>query len=471
MNKMKKVFFIIIGVLSLAGCESYLDVEPKSSLSEENLFTSETGYQQAITGIYALMASKDLYGDNLSMGFVSALGQNYNQNNTSSPLYNTSKYDFNSDEVVNFGTVIWNKSYNLIAAANKIIENANRQTGILTQAQSNRIKGEALALRAYLHFELLRLYGKSFTYNPNAIAIPYKTIVNEKPTPPSTTKEILDYIIADLNSSADLLKNDTTVDYSLLSSHFTVNYFAVKGILARVYMYYGDAANANAAAKEVINSTHYTFVDPSRVSAQSIYRDRLFTSELVLGLRAKDILDWEQRYFHDYQGNSSNSLTRTETDINSIYELSTGGGTDIRRLYLFEVEGTSIYPTKFWQTSNYTAKETRLDQIVPLIRLSEMYYIAAETETSQTAGAVYLNAVIAARSVNKVVNGAGITPAAYRAEITKEYQKEFYGEGQLFYYYKRLNLSTIPFYANTLSGETYVIPVPDSEKEFNPNYN
>ena len=57
-------------------------------------------------------------------------------------------------------------------------------------------------------------------------------------------------------------------------------------------------------------------------------------------------------------------------------------------------------------------------------------------------------------------------------ELLKEYQKEFYGEGQLFYFYKRHFYRS--FFNCRLSGELqpehYIPQVPDDEKIFG-NYN
>jgi hypothetical protein len=61
--------------------------------------------------------------------------------------------------------------------------------------------------------------------------------------------------------------------------------------------------------------------------------------------------------------------------------------------------------------------------------------------------------------------------AALTTEITKEYKKEFIGEGQLFFFYKRNNTTAIPNGAATSGNVTmgalqYVVPLPDSEINF-----
>jgi hypothetical protein len=62
-----------------------------------------------------------------------------------------------------------------------------------------------------------------------------------------------------------------------------------------------------------------------------------------------------------------------------------------------------------------------------------------------------------------------ITAVTLKAEITKEYQKEFYAEGQLFFYYKRIKASRMQF-GPAMAPAQYVLPIPPSELQFNPNY-
>ena len=78
-----------------------------------------------------------------------------------------------------------------------------------------------------------------------------------------------------------------------------------------------------------------------------------------------------------------------------------------------------------------------------------MYYIAAEcaTAASDTLTATnLLDSVRVHRNVPKYTLAA-LKPDSLNIEIRKEYQKEFLGEGQMFFYYKRKNLpfAALPF--------------------------
>ena len=78
----------------------------------------------------------------------------------------------------------------------------------------------------------------------------------------------------------------------------------------------------------------------------------------------------------------------------------------------------------------------------------------------------YLNTVRNARNLGEDLNlNPNLTKEQIQEEIFKEYAKEFVMEGQLFYYYKRINSFTIRFYTEGVSADTYVLPLPDDEVE------
>lgn len=472
--KTKTKIFAILTIFIMVGgtgCKKFLEVDPKSTVGEDQLFSSEIGFQQALTGLYSQMASRDLYGDNLTMGFSSLIAQNYSTALSGVFSFPTTvALNFKGSDAVPLVSGIWTKGYNTIAAANNILKKIDGRQSIFTGNHYALVKGETLGLRAYLHFDLLRLYGANFATNPAKKAIPFRTELNALSKVPSTVDEVSAAILADLKTAETLMKDKDPISTEK-SRRFRMNYYAIKALQARVYLFRGDKNNAATAATEVVNSGIFTLIDPKSVSAAAAGRDRNFSTEQVFAIRVKDIRIWAETsnaYFKSVSDNRNN-LTRTLSDFQTLYETSTGGGTDIRFANLVEADGLTYFCTKYWQTWSGTIENDRLDQNVSLMRLSEMYYILAETAATPDEGLAFLNKVREKRVIPVIA--AGVTAQKLTDEITKEYQKDFYAEGQLFYYYKRKLFNRMQFSTRNLTETSYIVPVPDNELEFNPNYN
>lgn len=468
-NTIKTIAFLLS--FTFAGCSNFLTVEPKSSVAEDKMFSSAESFQQALTGVYSQLATQSLYGDRLSLGFVSALAQNYGVDWAGQPYDQTHKLVYNSNEVVGHLTAIWQGSYNAIAGLNKILVNTDERRSLLTDEVYGLIRGEALGLRALLHFELLRIYGPEYIAGSGKKAIPYKTVTEPLNTEPSTTAEVMDKVLLDLAEAEGLLKQyDEVTETTRINRRIKLNYYAVKGLEARVRMYKGDKTGAFDAAKVVVDSEVFTFVTAAQAGASIGSRDRLYVNELLFAIRSTGMQTWVDQYFK-FNMHTSAKLTRTRAEIEQLYENST---TDIRKLYLFDESQGALFPSKFWQDYVLTGGQGstsiyRLDQLVPVIRLSEMYYIMAETANTPEEGYNFLNAVRSKRGIEIVAN-PNISWETLETEIRKEYQKEFYAEGQLFFYYKRKNFTRMQFLNQDVPLSIYQLPIPADELEYNPNY-
>lgn len=474
--KRKVLIYTICAVLtaSYTGCDSFLDVKPKSSMAEDDIFTSEVGYQQALTGVYASMATRELYGDQLSMGFVSAMAQNYVATAHGFVFAASTALNFETDEVKGISEAVWSNSYNAIAGINNILAHIDTKGSVFTEDNYALIKGEALGLRAYLHFELLRLYAPTVSSGVDLQSIPYLTTIGAGAKKPESVGGFVDKILKDLDEAKQLLDKVDPIFKKDHNRRFYMNAIAVTGLRARVNLYAGNNEQAYQDAQTVIKSEILQFVTNAEISAAAGVKDRLFSKEQLFSVRTLKMKDWVETgsnaYFKYTTSLSSNNLTRTRANFQTLYETATGGSTDYRYVYLIENDAVVAFCSKYWQTWSGTNRVDRLDQTVPLLRLSEMYYIAAETAPVVSEGVQLLNIVRKNRGLGDL-NATGADKAFLTNEITKEYQKEFYAEGQLFYYYKRLNFGRMQFASKTLSSKSYIIPIPESETEFNQQYN
>ena len=155
-----------------ASCKKYLDVKPKSQVDETQLFSSAQGFREALNGVYTLCASTDLYGGNLTFGSYSVhsttggldvLAQNYQfQDVISQKIEN---FDYTQPTFVATTTDIWDSGYRAIANCNYILAAIDGKKGLFAGNDYQLIKGEALTLRAYLHFDLLRMFAPTLRRN------------------------------------------------------------------------------------------------------------------------------------------------------------------------------------------------------------------------------------------------------------------------------------------------------------------
>ncbi|HUP13000.1 MAG TPA: RagB/SusD family nutrient uptake outer membrane protein, partial [Niastella sp.] len=244
------------------------------------------------------------------------------------------------------------------------------------------------------------------------------------------------------------------------------NYWAVKGLQARIHLYKGDKTAALAAALEVINDggSQFPFVTPAAAAAVN-NRDRAYATELLFSIYAYKLEDYAKDYFKTEAVNGTPVLYTSTTDLNTLYETANGGSTDIRYLYWFNAYGSGYSATKYWQ-NDYSEQEpvAQLTGLIPVIRLSEMYYIATECAATPAEGVAYINVIRNKRGIPAL--STTISAAALEAEILKEYKKETYAEGQLFYYFKRKNSTRVDGSNITMNDATWILPVPDDEVEF-----
>ncbi|MDD2420409.1 MAG: RagB/SusD family nutrient uptake outer membrane protein [Bacteroidales bacterium] len=473
-NIIKSITIALSALLLLGSCEKFLDVRPKSEIPAGLHFERESGYADQLTGVYTKMCETDMYGKQLTFGFAEVLSQNYDLNPNNTEYYYASQYNYTESNTRKIIDNIWSNTYNCIANLNIMLEYIEKaDSNMFSGNNYNIYKGEALGLRAFLHFDMLRLFAPSYAANPTAAAIPYVTEYAPKITEQSTVAQTLDLIIADLEKAVTNLKSDSlntsASKYTHTARRRYFNYFAAEAALARVYLYKGDKANALKYAEKIIEEseveTNGAFFWTHFTSLETTYEyevNRLYTPEHIFQLRLNKMDDIVKYYFTQSAG--INALMVSDEKADAIYEkTSKGYGNDYRLSKSFLFDGASKYLSKFWQYENGPHNNT-----MPIIRKTEAFYIAAEVlkDTDPTRAIELLNTVRSYRKLEDFPLPLTLTPEEINQEIFKEYRKEFLGEGQLFFYYKRLNLPTIIGAGVPANQNIYVLPMPDNETEF-----
>lgn len=168
---------VLVLFVGMTSCSGWLDVKPKKTVEEEELFSREIGFKEALTAAYIKMANTNLYAKNLSYGFIDILGQRYENGKGTDTYQDELYYTFPSKKTEEFTSVIWGKMYNIIADLNNLLYWVDKNKTVFTTPDYYEIiKGEALGLRAFLHFDLLRMYGPIYKEHPDARSICYRSV-------------------------------------------------------------------------------------------------------------------------------------------------------------------------------------------------------------------------------------------------------------------------------------------------------
>src|SRR5699024_9727416 len=401
------------------------------------------------------------------------------------------QYEYGTTFAENRIDAVWQSSYNTIANINNILGYIEEDRGVLGDIDHSLIKGELLGLRAFLHFDLLRLFRKGALDNrpglSDELTVPYVTEYSKDIPKRYSYTQTFDLLLQDIKDGLALLELDPiyttgerpegyeeiiTSDNFYSNRKLRMNYYALKALQARVLAWLGGDQNldkARTAAVEVINGSDTQLIDGQSYNVSA--NPTLFP-ELLFSLRIEGLEDITNPLLNASSGDVANdeAVFYPNGTIDDIYETSNAniGPPDIRFNSLLEQQARGYVSLKLLQTDAVTGSASH--DIVPLIKLPEMYYIAAEyyINTNQRGQAIdYLNTVRTSRGIVQQIP-EDAKQQELEDELFKEYRKEFISEGQLFYYYKRLGLETLPNLSQdiTVDDDIYVLPYPDSENIF-----
>ena len=480
MKKRMIYSLLLVLVVMTSSCESWLDVQPRTKVKSDELFKTEAGFKDALIGVYTLMKAEALYGRELSYGFVDVVTGPYAAfNNT--VYYDVSQWKYLTSTTVRFQIdAIWMKMYNLLANVNNLLDNIDDRQSVFTGDNYNIIKGEALGLRAYIHFDLLRLFASAVDLDKEAI--PYVQKLQIEVPHVYTGREVLALLNEDIKNALVCLEKDPVREGKLKdlsgdgfmnARQMRFNYFAVKALQARVAMWGDDLETAKSAAGEIlaIADDIFPWVTTDAVSApEDKNRDFTFSTEHIFALHVKDLKDLANTWF--LTDGSKNQLYCQNYTMQQWYEIGRGNavwGNDYRVNYIMKQQETgarNYMIRKYYQPESYQADYAKR---LPLIRRSEMAYIMAECLIGEDDDKAleYLNEVRRHRGIVSDLTNT----ATLRDEVTKEYAKEFLAEGQLFYYCKRNEMTKFPYgYPVATEENVYVLPKPDLEIEFGDYY-
>ena len=468
---MKKEFIkyslLVLVCFSMMACNDWLSVKPKTEMEAEDLFSTEAGFKDALAGVYTAMTKSSLYGREMTYGIVDVVAQQWGSIGTNHRFANALKYEYEATNTKPIIDTLWSGLYNAIANANSILAYIDKSSVIFTGDNKQIIKGEALALRAFLHFDLLRLFCENAKSTSDEDGIPYVDELTKQVTVSVSPAKVVERVIQDLTDAATCLANDPVLtgrevstsedDGYLVNRNYHLNYYAVTALLARVQLYAGNLPDALEAAREIVGEPGSEPVAQFSLTTAAATDERLFDSELLFALEEGKMQDNIDVYFGE---------SVIKNGINNSYSALIISINKRKKLFAQQDPADDEYRLKLWIQESKSATAVMPGKYVnvgciPLIRLSELYYIAAECSANQ--GLAYLNTLRAHRGLAAMTEVTDL-----QAEIAKEYSKELMCEGQMFFYYLRLGLIRFGVFRTVAiePEEEYVIPLPDDELDF-----
>ncbi|GAF03028.1 RagB/SusD family nutrient uptake outer membrane protein [Saccharicrinis fermentans] len=468
---MKNILYIALFVLSLTSCSDFLDIDDETKISNNHLFSTISGVEEALNGVYYELGSGDYYGFTMLIA-TEAKGGNlkFNDITQENPFANyflpSFQFSHNAEGEDDYTEAIYGHVYAVISAANNVIANIE-YTEDATETQKVQAVAEAKAIRALAHFDLTRLYAQPYAYTSNAqhIGIPY--MVNNIAWDELVSRDLLydnyENIIADLLEAEANLGTALGIEDASYSKAYMTK-LAAQALLARVYLYKNDWDKAIEYATKVIEDGSVSLIDNSE----------------VLSYYSNNTPGREDIFVYDYTGRSSivpiakrigiqNDRTylylQPSNDIIDLYEEG-----DVRKQLFAEQMGEIL-------TTKWVEHTGGKDHYAPILRLAEMYLIRAEASLNlPISDEVQCRAdldVIRKRA-NPEAPSIQLSGSALKEELFNERRRELAFEGHLFFDIVRMGRNLRRVDCNALynvnvdyPSDLFVLPIPEDAIDYN----
>lgn len=488
-------------LLLFVSCKKFLDVNAEDQVLQEKLFEDGDGVRIAVNGVYRLLSTPELYGKNLSWGFLSSIGYNYEVNYLPYNMQDAARFNWEASSTQGITEEIWQKAYNVLANCNNIIQEVQKKDSNFFEYKSNEqnmILGEMYGVRAMLHFELLRIFSPAPSTGYAGQTIPYVTTYPEYQPVRLDMQTILSKIIEDMQQSRNLLARVDTAFITVPGSTSPViryntgrirsaswfilpqgdffnyrgermNVMAATGLLARIYMYKADYENAFKYAKIIYDYHKRNWFQWT----QSIFQGQITDVDYIYTKRPDELLLTfsNGRNYDNYdklfEGTAGAQYFRMQSDyITKLFGLDTD---DFRLVGWYNRYNDQRYIT--WirpRGTSYYAELVTKDQgpLLPVIRFSEMYHILIECYIRQsniTDAVNLLNTLRLNRGAKEKIS-TSISANELMEVLVNDVVRETLTEGQTFFLFKRLNRSIYNGNSDVIMRpQDWYAPLPQSE--------
>jgi hypothetical protein len=436
------IFICILTAASFSGCKKMIEIDsPQNQLTTDKVFADSASATAAMVNIYAL--------------FNIAIDPNYNK--FLSCYADELTYVGATQEYLGYvqGTIapsnstnsnFWQTSYFAIYSCNSVIEQLQKASG-LSKTIISGFTGEAKFLRAFSYFYLINTYG--------AVPLNLQTDVNVNAKAARTDSiTVYQQIIQDLKDAQSTLP----INY-VSTERVRANKYSASALLARVYLWQSNWANAEASATSVLESGLYTPLPATGSAFLSNSR------ETILAF-------WTQ---YGYVNDNSNFVPSGDAPqfFYTPAQLSAFEAGDQRKSNW--ILTTTVGPDTYYSPYKYhnVQDNSTAQEYLVALRAGEQYLIRAEARAQQNnvSGALAdLNAIRKRAGLNNFTGGTDKTSVL--AAILHERRMELFTEwGNRYLDLKRtgaLNTVIGPIKPAWKSSAA-ILPIPQTEINTNPN--
>jgi len=455
----------------LGGCKKFVEIDPPANqITAATTYSNNTSAAAVMTGMYSnMMANAGLSDGNNSIGYLQGLAADELTNYSNVPnLVQFYQNALSSSTSGASNAYYWAEIYNELHIANAVLEGLATTSGVSPTIKQQLI-GEAKFMRGFLHFYAVNLYGD----------IPLITSTNyltNNSTHRIQSTIVYQQIIQDLKDAESVLStNYLDANGSTTEDRIRPNKAAAAALLARVYLYNGDWANAALQASSVIAQAGVYSLDSVDQVFLANSTEAIWQLEPVSpGYNTQDA------YNYVLQGPPGSGIyaVTLSTYLLSSFEKGDERYSNWISAYTDDSVNFYYYPNKY---KVYLQNEP-VTEYAMVLRLSEQYLIRAEAEAEGAAGGV--NAAIA--DLNVIRGRAGladysgpVSKDSVLAAILHERQVELFTEwGHRWFDLKRTgNLNSVmgmPGNVCADKGGTWnpdwaLLPIPLSDLQVDPN--
>ncbi|UZR94551.1 RagB/SusD family nutrient uptake outer membrane protein [Chondrinema litorale] len=446
-NKNIKVLLItsFLGVFTSCS-EDYLEPSLEQAATIDSGISTSEEAASVVNGTYDILNDYQYYGREFVV-YGSVRSDDAFSNANSGRFDEQGNFNLTSS---NTDEDDWAHPYQVIANANLVIN-----AGLEDDAEINHTVGQAYALRALAHMDLLKFFGQQYVSGSSNLGVPY---ITENATGVSypernTIDEVWQYVGDDLNTALELMSEDLNA-----STPIELTTWGVYGILSRFYLFTEDYDNLIEVSEKILNSGEFSIISESGVISSWESGDVTDNSLFELNLNSQDASSTNS-IAHIYQEGSYGDVEVTG-DLYDIYEDS-----DIRKsLLALTVEGTDTTYRMVGKYPNSLGTDN-----IKVIRYEEIIlnYVEALYATGSTSQALeYLNMIPENR-------GASTYTEVTEDNILLERRKELAMEGHRFFDLMRYGrdiekVDDGQLYSTITYGDTrLVFPIPISEVNAN----